>query len=100
MGLVLKTQTSRCQNLAKTSKSKYHSLTDKNTMHIQTRLDPDVLEAARQAAVREGISLSEYLRKLLEQNLESGNGKSGGSNGQAGGNGHGGGVNGETDRIR
>ena len=69
-------------------------------MHIQTRLDPDVLEAARQAAVREGISLSEYLRKLLEQNLESRNGKSGGSNGQAGGNGHGGGVNGETDRIR
>lgn len=62
-------------------------------MHIQTRLDPDILEAAKQAAAREGISLSEYLRKLLEHNLETGNGKSGGSNGQAGGNG-------ETDRIR
>jgi hypothetical protein len=69
-------------------------------MHIQTRLDPDVLEAARQAAAREGISLSEYLRKLLEQNLESGDGKSGGSNGRVGGNGHGGGSNGETDSVR
>lgn len=69
-------------------------------MHIQTRLDPDVLEAAKQAASREGITLSEYLRKLLEQNLESGNGGSDGSNGRCGANGRGGGDNGEADKIR
>ena len=69
-------------------------------MHIQTRLDPDVLEAARQAAAREGVTLSEYLRKLLEQNLESGNGESAPSGSQAGGKGHGADGIGETGRIR
>lgn len=40
-------------------------------MHIQTRLDPQILKAAKEAAKLEGISLSEYLRNLVQRNLES-----------------------------
>lgn len=40
-------------------------------MHIQTRLDPQILEAAKRAAELEGSSLSEYLRKLVQRDLES-----------------------------
>jgi len=59
-------------------------------MHIQTRLDPQVLEAAKQAAELEGTSLSEYLRKLVQRDLEFRNdGKAGGGAGE-----------GESDRIR
>jgi len=59
-------------------------------MHIQTRLDPQVLEAAKQAAELEGISLSEYLRKLVQRDLEfRKEGKEGG-----------GASEGESDRIR
>ncbi len=39
-------------------------------MNIQTRLEPEVLEAAKKAAALEGTSLSEYLRRLLEADLE------------------------------
>ena len=44
-------------------------------MHIQTRLDPSLFNALREAADQNGVSLSEYLRKLVEQDLESRNGK-------------------------
>lgn len=40
-------------------------------MNIQTRLDPEILEAAKKAAEVEGITLAEYLRKLLREDLES-----------------------------
>ena len=39
-------------------------------MHIQTRLDPQILDVAKRATELEGSSLSEYLRKLAERNLE------------------------------
>jgi hypothetical protein len=42
-------------------------------MNIQTRLDPEILEAAKKAAEAEGVSLSEYLRKLLREDVESRN---------------------------
>ena len=40
-------------------------------MNIQTRLDPEILEAAKKAAEAEGVTLSEYLRKLLREDVES-----------------------------
>jgi hypothetical protein len=40
-------------------------------MHIQTRLDPQILKAAKEAAKLEGTSLSEYLRRLVQRNLEA-----------------------------
>ena len=40
-------------------------------MHIQTRIDPVLLDAVRQIADREGIGISEYLRRLVEQDLKS-----------------------------
>ncbi len=62
-------------------------------MHIQTRLNPQILEAAKRAAELEGSSLSEYLRKLVQRDLESlyeGNegGESGGASDE------------QSDRIR
>jgi len=42
-------------------------------MNIQTRLDPEILEAAKKAAEAEGITLSEYLRKLLRDDVEAWN---------------------------
>jgi hypothetical protein len=62
-------------------------------MHIQTRLDPQVLEAAKRAAELEGTSLSEYLRKLVQQDVES---RHEGNDGKEGG----GASEGESDRIR
>lgn len=62
-------------------------------MHIQTRLDPQILEAAKRAAELEGSSLSEYLRKLVQQDVES---QHEGSEGGEGG----GASDGESDRIR
>lgn len=40
-------------------------------MNIRASLDPEILEAAKRAAANEGTSLAEYLRRVLEQNLES-----------------------------
>jgi len=40
-------------------------------MNIQTHLDPDILEAAKMAADAEGVTLSEYLRKLLREDMEA-----------------------------
>ena len=62
-------------------------------MHIQTRLDPKILEAAKRAAELMGSSLSEYLRKLVQRNLESRH------EGNDGGEGCGA-SDGESDRIR
>jgi hypothetical protein len=42
-------------------------------MTIKTRLDPEVHEAAKIAAAREGVSLTEYLRRLVESDLEARN---------------------------
>ena len=44
-------------------------------MHIQTRIDPVLLDAVREVLNAEGISISEYLRRLVEQDLESRGGK-------------------------
>lgn len=44
-------------------------------MNIQTRLEPEVLEAAKKAAALEGTSLSEYLRRVLQADLEDRMGK-------------------------
>jgi hypothetical protein len=49
-------------------------------MNIQAHLDPEILEAAKKAAEAEGISLSEYLRKLLNENV--GNDDGGSRNGE------------------
>ncbi len=40
-------------------------------MHIQTRLEPSLYNAFQEAATREGMTLSQYLRKLVEQDLKS-----------------------------
>lgn len=40
-------------------------------MNIQTRLDPEILEAAKKAAGEEGVTLSEYLRKLLMKDVDA-----------------------------
>lgn len=40
-------------------------------MNIQMRLNPEIHDAAKRAAALEGVSLSEYLRRLLERNLEA-----------------------------
>jgi len=61
-------------------------------MNIQTRLEPEVLEAAKKAAALEGTSLSEYLRRLLEADLEVRKGKNEEGREEAG--------EGESDRIR
>jgi len=61
-------------------------------MNIQTRLEPEVLEAAKKAAALEGTSLSEYLRKLLEADLEVRKGKNEEGGEEVG--------EGESDRIR
>ena len=66
-------------------------------MHIQTRLDPQILEAAKRAAELEGSSLSEYLRKLVQQDLES---RHEGNDGVEGGGVCDGESYGESDRIR
>lgn len=39
-------------------------------MHIQMRLDPQILKAAKRAAELEGKSLSEYLRNLVMRDAE------------------------------
>jgi hypothetical protein len=62
-------------------------------MNIQMRLDPEIHDAAKQAAALEGVSVSEYLRKLLERNLEQeGAEEEAKSTGQR--------VNGESSGIR
>jgi hypothetical protein len=66
-------------------------------MHIQTRLDPQILEAAKRAAELEGTSLSEYLRKLVQQDVET---RHEGNDGVEGGGVSDGESDGGSDRIR
>jgi hypothetical protein len=42
-------------------------------MTIKTRLDPEVHAAAKIAAAKEGLSLTEYLRRLVQADLEARN---------------------------
>ena len=42
-------------------------------MNIKTRIDPEVHEAAKIAAAKEGLSLTEYLRLLVQADLETRN---------------------------
>ena len=42
-------------------------------MTIKTRIDPEVHEAAKIAAAKEGLSLTEYLRLLVQADLETRN---------------------------
>jgi hypothetical protein len=42
-------------------------------MNIKTRIDPEVHEAAKIAAAKEGLSLTEYLRRLVQADLEARN---------------------------
>jgi hypothetical protein len=42
-------------------------------MTIKTRLDPEVHAAAKAAAARKGVSLTEYLRRLVQSDLEARN---------------------------
>ena len=39
-------------------------------MNVKTRLDPEIHAAAKIAAAKEGISLTEYLRRLVQSDLE------------------------------
>lgn len=50
----------------------YRVLTSHDTMNVKTRLDPEVHAAAKIAAAKEGVSLAEYLRRLVRADLESG----------------------------
>ena len=64
-------------------------------MNIKTRIDPEVHEAAKIAAAKEGITLTEYLRRLVQADLEARNltreGNSVSNQGDS---------NSESDRIR
>jgi len=42
-------------------------------MNIKTRIDPEVHEAAKIAAAKEGLTLTEYLRRLVQADLEARN---------------------------
>jgi len=59
-------------------------------MTIKTRLDPILLEVAKQEAFRQGISLTEYLRRLVLADLEDRHGSSlsGSLNGEGATGGH------------
>lgn len=73
MTFYCKTQTTLGQKLAKLRKRKYEWLTKTYTMNIQMRLDPEILDAAKKAADAEGVTLSEYLRRLLSEDVEAKN---------------------------
>jgi antitoxin component of RelBE/YafQ-DinJ toxin-antitoxin module len=60
-------------------------------MNIKTRIDPEVHEAAKIAAAREGLTLTEYLRRLVQADLEARNLTRGGNSISNQGN---------SDRIR
>ena len=64
-------------------------------MNMKTRIDPEVHEAAKIAAAKEGMTLTEYLRRLVQADLEARNltreGNSVSNQGDS---------NSESDRIR
>jgi antitoxin component of RelBE/YafQ-DinJ toxin-antitoxin module len=60
-------------------------------MNMKTRIDPEVHEAAKIAAAKEGMTLTEYLRRLVQADLEARNLTRGGNSISNQGN---------SDRIR
>jgi predicted DNA binding CopG/RHH family protein len=42
-------------------------------MNIKARIAPEVHEAAKVAAAKEGLNLTEYLRRLVQSDLEARN---------------------------
>jgi len=66
-------------------------------MTIKTRLDPEVHAAAKIAAAREGVSLTEYLRRLVESDLEARNRANRGTSRSNPGNRN---ANSDSDTIR
>ena len=64
-------------------------------MNIKARIDPEVHEAAKIAASKEGLSLTEYLRRLVQPDLEARNLTRGGNS-----VGNQGDRNSDSDRIR
>jgi hypothetical protein len=66
-------------------------------MNIKTRIDPEVHEAAKIAAAKEGLSLTEYLRRLVQADLDTRNLAQGGNSVSNQGNGN---ANSDSDRIR
>ena len=42
-------------------------------MNFKTRLEPEIHAAAKIAAAKEGVSLTEYLRRLVQSDLEARN---------------------------
>jgi len=66
-------------------------------MTIKTRLDPEVHSAAIIAAAKEGLSLTEYLRRLVQADLEARNLTQEGNSASNQGNGN---ANSDSDRIR
>lgn len=48
-------------------------LTGHDTMNVKTRLEPEIHAAAKIAAAKEGVSLTEYLRRLVQSDLEARN---------------------------
>ena len=66
-------------------------------MTIKTRISPEVHEAAKIAAAKEGLSLTEYLRRLVQADLDTRNLAQGGNSVSNQGNGN---ANSDSDRIR
>jgi hypothetical protein len=62
-------------------------------MTIKTRIDPEVHEAAKIAAAKEGLSLTEYLRRLVQADLDARSLAQGGNQGN-------GNATSDSDRIR
>lgn len=68
-------------------------------MNIKTRLEPEIHAAAKIAAAKEGVSLTEYLRRLVQTDLEARNLTSGTSARSSRGN-RNATSEGDSDRIR
>jgi hypothetical protein len=64
-------------------------------MNIKTRIDFEVHAAAKIAAAKEGLSLTEYLRRLVQADLEERNLTRGGNSVSNQGD-----SNSDSDRIR
>ena len=66
-------------------------------MNIKTRLDPEIHAAAKIAAAKQGLSLTEYLRRLVETDLAARKLTNGGAVSSQRGNRN---LNSDNDRIR
>ena len=68
-------------------------------MNVKTRLEPEIHAAAKIAAAKVGVSLTEYLRRLVQTDLEARNLTSGTSSRSSRGN-RNATSEGDSDRIR